>query len=46
MYGQLAGAYYGKTGIPKMWITSLKRLDLIESIIYRLFEHLSTKILI
>jgi ADP-ribosylglycohydrolase len=38
IYGQLAGAYYGKSGIPKKWINSLKKLDLIEFIIDRLFK--------
>ena len=38
IYGQLAGAYYGKSGIPQKWIKSLKKLDLIEFIIDRLFK--------
>ena len=25
IYGQLAGAYYGKSGIPTKWIKSLKK---------------------
>lgn len=41
IYGQLAGAYYGKSGIPQKWIKCLKRLDLIEFNIKKLFELLS-----
>lgn len=38
IYGQLAGAYYRKSGIPKKWIEKLVKLDLIESITERLFK--------
>lgn len=38
IYGQLAGAYYGKSGIPIRWIDKLKKADLIKSIIQRLLE--------
>lgn len=38
IYGQLAGAYYGKSGIPEKWIKRLKKLELIESLIERLLE--------
>ena len=38
IYGQLAGAYYGKSGIPTKWIKSLKKLDLIESITDKLYQ--------
>jgi len=41
IYGQLAGAYYGKSKIPQKWMGKLKKLDLIESIIERLFQLLS-----
>ncbi|BDZ71464.1 ADP-ribosylglycohydrolase family protein [Methanobacterium petrolearium] len=40
IYGQLAGAYYGMNGIPQKWSGKLKKLDLIESIIERLFDTL------
>jgi hypothetical protein len=29
VYGQLAGAYYGETGIPGEWLQKLARRDLI-----------------
>ncbi len=32
IYGQLAGAYYGETGIPQPWLDKLARKDLIHSI--------------
>ncbi len=38
IYGQLAGAYYGKNGIPSKWIKSLIKIDLIESITDRLYQ--------
>lgn len=33
IYGQLAGAYYGKSGIPKRWLNKLAKKDLIEFMI-------------
>jgi len=38
IYGQLAGAYYGKSGIPIKWINKLIKLDLIESLTLRLLK--------
>ncbi len=38
IYGQLAGAYYGKNSIPKKWINKLAKLDMIYSLIERLWE--------
>lgn len=38
IYGQLAGAYYGKSGIPQKWINNLAKLDLIESLTHKLLE--------
>lgn len=38
VYGQLAGAYYGKSGIPKRWVDKLVKRDLIESIIDKLMK--------
>lgn len=38
IYGQLAGAYYGKNCIPKRWVDKLVKLDLIESIIEKLMK--------
>jgi ADP-ribosyl-[dinitrogen reductase] hydrolase len=38
IYGQLAGAYYGKSGIPEKWINKLAKLDLIESFTQKLLE--------
>ena len=31
VYGQLAGAYYGASGIPDTWVNSLAKNDLLES---------------
>jgi len=36
IYGQLAGAYYGKCEIPERWLDKLVKLDLIENIIEEL----------
>jgi len=36
--GQLAGAYYGVTGIPNEWLTKLAGRDLIETLASRLYE--------
>ena len=38
-YGQLAGAFYGESGIPAPWRGSLLRLDLIMSLSDRLAAH-------
>lgn len=38
VYGQLAGAYYGESGIPKAWRERLAFLPMIESLAGRLFE--------
>ncbi len=38
VYGQLAGAYYGQTGIPEEWIAKLYKRDLITSLADELFE--------
>ena len=36
--GQLAGAYWGETGIPEEWRQGLARKDLIEPILERLLK--------
>ncbi len=33
VYGQIAGAYYGRSGIPSEWVECLARLDLIEELL-------------
>jgi len=38
VYGQIAGAYYGESGIPKKWIDKLAKYDLIDSMIGRLIS--------
>jgi ADP-ribosyl-[dinitrogen reductase] hydrolase len=38
IYGQLAGAYYGFSNIPKTWTKKLAKQDMIESIIKRLVQ--------
>lgn len=38
IYGQLAGAYYGRSAIPDNWIKKLVKLGLIESYSKRLLE--------
>ncbi len=37
VYGQLAGAYYGESGIPHEWLTKLAHRELIESFADKLF---------
>jgi ADP-ribosylglycohydrolase len=37
VYGQLAGAFYGESGIPEKWISQLVDRTLIASFGYRLF---------
>lgn len=41
VYGQIAGAYYGRSGIPGEWLQLLARLELIESLILQLTYHTS-----
>lgn len=38
IYGQLAGAHYGKQGIPESWRLKLAKRELIESFADRLFD--------
>jgi ADP-ribosyl-[dinitrogen reductase] hydrolase len=38
VFGQLAGAYYGASGIPAEWRARLAQLDLIEGLAARLFD--------
>jgi ADP-ribosylglycohydrolase len=38
VYGQLAGAYYGASGIPQQWLEALTQRPLIESFADRLYE--------
>ena len=38
VYGQLAGAFYGESGIPQQWRTRLAYSSLIESLADQLFE--------
>lgn len=38
IYGQLAGAYYGASGIPKKWINKLVKLELIENYVEELIK--------
>jgi len=38
VYGQLAGAYYGRMGIPESWRTKVAHPGLIESIAERIYE--------
>jgi ADP-ribosyl-[dinitrogen reductase] hydrolase len=33
IYGQLAGAYYGESGIPLKWRDQLARLDIIDDLL-------------
>lgn len=37
-YGQLAGAYYGRHGIPESWLNKLAKRDLIEDFAGKLFK--------
>ena len=37
--GQIAGAYYGREGIPEAWVQRLTKRDLIESLAERLYEY-------
>ncbi|RYZ65358.1 MAG: ADP-ribosylglycohydrolase family protein, partial [Proteobacteria bacterium] len=39
IYGQLAGALYGASGIPAAWLDKLARKDELEAIAARLHEH-------
>lgn len=38
VYGQIAGAYYGESGIPKKWKNKLAKFDLIDSILNKLVK--------
>ena len=38
VYGQLAGTYYGSSGIPQQWLEALTQRSLIESFADRLYE--------
>ena len=38
IYGQIAGAYYGESGIPQKWRDNLAKFDLIDSFIEKFFE--------
>lgn len=38
IYGQLAGAFYGKTGIPQEWLNKLAKREIIESITQGLYQ--------
>lgn len=37
VYGQLAGVFYGATGIPEEWLAKLHGRDMIEAMAARLF---------
>ena len=39
IYGQIAGAYYGRSGIPNEWVERLARLDLIENLILQITDN-------
>jgi ADP-ribosylglycohydrolase len=39
VYGQLAGAFYGCTGIPQQWLAKLARRQLLEQIASGLYQH-------
>ena len=39
VYGQLAGAYYGASSIPKPWIEKLSKKELIAEITTQLYEN-------
>ena len=38
IYGQLAGAYYGVSNIPKKWTNKLAKIEIIESVILQLLN--------
>jgi ADP-ribosylglycohydrolase len=38
VYGQIAGAYYGETGIPTKWIKKLVKYDLITDLTNKLID--------
>ncbi len=42
IYGQLAGAYYGKSGIPERWIEKLHAADMIENLAKRIAGKIGT----
>lgn len=37
VFGQIGGAYFGKSGIPDGWLSKLHQLDLIETFALKLF---------
>jgi ADP-ribosyl-[dinitrogen reductase] hydrolase len=39
VYGQIAGSYFGRSGIPGEWVQRLARLELIETLILQLTDH-------
>jgi len=39
IYGQIAGAYYGVSGIPKTWRERLAHIDLIDRLAMELYHH-------
>lgn len=41
VYGQLAGAYYGRQGIPDSWLKKLAKREFIENLAIKLFNMLS-----
>ena len=43
VYGQIAGAFYGKSGIPKEWLDVLHRRDQIENMAVELYKLSSAK---
>lgn len=38
VYGQIAGAYYGKKGIPSSWLNKLAKMEIIQAFADKLFE--------
>lgn len=42
IYGQLAGAYYGKSGIPERWIEKLHAADMIENLAKNIASKIGT----
>lgn len=42
IFGQLAGAYYGTSGIPQRWIDTLHAADLIEGLAHQILDKVGT----
>ena len=42
IYGQLAGAYYGKSGIPERWIEKLHAAGMIENLAKQIASKIGT----